>query len=221
MFPSQVVCYVADHLDPWEYYWVGFNGTEARRMVQMTGFTHDRPVLRPSSPEDCKSLLLRIYESSGNTPAADACMAGYLYLFLGHLMKRAGDPAPIYGTQEYLHQAPALYPVQLRQQYPGAGYRAVRRCKPQPALSGLPRSFRYIPARVLQRYRINEACGLLHRKAYTVTEIANSVGFFRSLYFSRAFKKIKGMSPLPIKSTHRGRRLEQLTERRAVFSFDL
>lgn len=93
VFPSQVVCYVADHLDPWEYYWVGFNGTEARRMVQMTGFTHDRPVLRPSSPEDCKSLLLRIYESSGNTPAADACMAGYLYLFLGHLMKRAGDPA--------------------------------------------------------------------------------------------------------------------------------
>lgn len=92
VFPSQVVCYVADHLDPWEYYWVGFNGTEARRMVQMTGFTHDRPVLRPSSPEDCKSLLLRIYESSGNTPAADACMAGYLYLFLGHLMKRAGTP---------------------------------------------------------------------------------------------------------------------------------
>ena len=26
VFPSQVVCYVADHLDPWEYYWVGFNG---------------------------------------------------------------------------------------------------------------------------------------------------------------------------------------------------
>ena len=47
VFPSQVVCYVADHLDPWEYYWVGFNGTEARRMVQMTGFTHDRPAIPP------------------------------------------------------------------------------------------------------------------------------------------------------------------------------
>ena len=51
------------------------------------------------------------------------------------------------------------------------------------------------PHAFLQRYRINEACGLLHRKAYTVTEIANSVGFSDPLYFSRAFKKIKGMSP--------------------------
>lgn len=147
VFPSQVVCYVADHLDPWEYYWVGFNGTEARRMVQMTGFTHDRPVLRPSSPEDCKSLLLRIYESSGNTPAADACMAGYLYLFLGHLMKGRGTRPGLWYTG-ISASGPALYPVQLRQRYPGAGYRAVRRCEPQPALSGPSSLISIYPARV-------------------------------------------------------------------------
>ena len=195
VFPSQVVCYVADHLDPWEYYWVGFNGTEARRMVQMTGFTHDRPVLRPSSPEDCKSLLLRIYESSGNTPAADACMAGYLYLFLGHLMKRAGDPAPVYGTQEYLHQALRFiqynYASDIQVQ-DIARYAGVSRSQLYRAFLA---HFDISPHAFLQRYRINEACGLLHRKAYTVTEIANSVGFSDPLYFSRAFKKIKGMSP--------------------------
>ena len=34
--PSQVVHYVADANDPWEYYWVGFNGTEAQRLIDIT-----------------------------------------------------------------------------------------------------------------------------------------------------------------------------------------
>lgn len=29
--PSQVVSYIADENDPWEYYWVGFNGTYAAK----------------------------------------------------------------------------------------------------------------------------------------------------------------------------------------------
>ncbi len=195
VFPSQVVCYKADRRNPWEYYWVGFNGTEARRMVQMTGFTRENPVLHPTAPETCKSLLLRIYESSGSTPAADARMAGYLYLFLGHLMETAGTPTPSYGTQEYLHQALRFiqynYASDIQVQ-DIARYAGVSRSQLYRAFLA---HFDISPHTFLQRYRVNEACGLLHRREYTVTEVANSVGFSDPLYFSRAFKKIKGISP--------------------------
>ena len=45
VFPSTLVSYTADQQEPWEYCWVGFNGTEARRMVQLTSFSEREPVL--------------------------------------------------------------------------------------------------------------------------------------------------------------------------------
>lgn len=79
--PSQVAGYAADREEPWEYCWVGFNGTEAGRLLSLAGFSRETPVLRPPRPEGLKEMLLHIYRSGGNTPAADADMVGYLYLF--------------------------------------------------------------------------------------------------------------------------------------------
>ena len=51
------------------------------------------------------------------------------------------------------------------------------------------------PHAYLQTYRINEACSLLRDPAYSVAEVAGSVGFNDPLYFSRVFKSIKGVTP--------------------------
>ena len=51
------------------------------------------------------------------------------------------------------------------------------------------------PSDYLTNYRINKACALLHESRFTVTEVANSVGYEDALYFSRVFKRIKGVSP--------------------------
>lgn len=56
-------------------------------------------------------------------------------------------------------------------------------------------SFGLSPHDYLQKYRINEACSLLRRRDFTVAEVAGSVGFSDPLYFSRIFKKLKGLSP--------------------------
>ena len=34
--PNQLITYAADETDPWEYYWVGFNGACANKLVQQT-----------------------------------------------------------------------------------------------------------------------------------------------------------------------------------------
>ena len=36
VYPNQIVSYSADREDPWQYCWVGFNGTEAQRLIDVT-----------------------------------------------------------------------------------------------------------------------------------------------------------------------------------------
>ncbi|MEG0110056.1 MAG: helix-turn-helix domain-containing protein, partial [Oscillospiraceae bacterium] len=47
----------------------------------------------------------------------------------------------------------------------------------------------------LTNYRISEACFLLKSSQLSIAEIAVSVGFFDQFYFSRVFKKNKGVPP--------------------------
>lgn len=195
VFPSTLVSYVADEKEPWEYCWVGFNGTEARRMLQETEFSEERPVLHPERAERLEKLLLSIYRSSGNTPAADAAMAGYLYLFLGELMKVSHREKRQPEVQDYLTQA-------LR--YIQYNYAADIQVSRIASYVGISRSqlyrafiekFEVSPHTFLKRYRINEACALLRNTSLSVSEVAGSVGFSDPLYFSRVFKECKGVSP--------------------------
>jgi AraC-like DNA-binding protein len=51
------------------------------------------------------------------------------------------------------------------------------------------------PIDYLTDYRIGEACYLLKNSQLSIAEIAVSVGFFDQFYFSRVFKKSKGVPP--------------------------
>ena len=51
------------------------------------------------------------------------------------------------------------------------------------------------PKEYLTEYRIKQACHLLKETELSVSAIAYSVGFENNLYFSKAFKKQKGVSP--------------------------
>ena len=51
------------------------------------------------------------------------------------------------------------------------------------------------PIDYLTGYRISEACSLLKNSHLSIAEIAVSVGFFDQFYFSRVFKKVKGVPP--------------------------
>ena len=51
------------------------------------------------------------------------------------------------------------------------------------------------PIDYLTHYRISEACSLLKSSSLSIAEIAVSVGFFDQFYFSRVFKKVKGVPP--------------------------
>lgn len=45
IYPYTVITYTADKNDPWEYYWAGFNGSDAEFILDRAGFTRECPVI--------------------------------------------------------------------------------------------------------------------------------------------------------------------------------
>lgn len=193
--PFRLVTYAADETEPWEYIWVGFNGTEAKRLLHLTGLSEESPVHHAAGDGDIPRTLMDIYTHRGNTPAADTEMVGRLYLFLSSLMREREGNRISWTSRDYVEQALRF----IQRNYAGdlsvadiADYAGVSR-------SQLYREFQkelgLSPKEYIQQYRINEACSLLTAGKLTVAETAASVGYGDALYFSRAFRRLKGLSP--------------------------
>ena len=111
--PNQLITYAADETDPWEYYWVGFNGACANKLVQQTPFSDLHPVHHCKSPQPVREALYNIYLSRGTEPQCEALMTGYLYIFMAHLMKEARDAMPNVGSSSSQYVLSAIKYIQF------------------------------------------------------------------------------------------------------------
>jgi AraC-like DNA-binding protein len=58
------------------------------------------------------------------------------------------------------------------------------------------------PAKFMEQYSLNEAARMLLYSNYSIKEIAAELGYFDNSYFSKAFKKYFGKSPLQYRKEH-------------------
>lgn len=194
VFPNQVVSYYADKDDPWQYCWVGFNGTEAQRLIDLTPFRQDR-LLLSLNDNSIQQSLLDIYDARGNKPANDMSMIGRLYLFLSKLIdlntvREESDVTSIYieNALKYI-QYNYSHSIDITNIADSIGISRSHLYRVFIKHLGLS------PNDYLTQYRINRACSLLRNSDLSISNIANSVGYDDPLYFSRVFKKVKGVSP--------------------------
>ncbi|MDD6032780.1 MAG: AraC family transcriptional regulator, partial [Oscillospiraceae bacterium] len=194
--PGELCCYVADEETPWEYYWVGFNGTEAHRMLGLTPFGEQVQLIFPENPDRIRRCLKRIYDARGNSPAAEARMLGGLYLFLGALMEEPGSGSVRQTTaRQYVDKAARYISHNFSRDITIEDIADFVGISPSHLYRVFSQELGIPPTRFLTSYRINEACALLRGSGMSVSEVAASAGFRDPLYFSRVFKKIKGISP--------------------------
>lgn len=195
--PSHLATYTADADDPWEYYWVGFNGACANRLVQQTPFSEARPVFHCQDSSILQNALHSIYLARGPEPHQEAAMVGNLYLFMSELMKEAQALEPHNPSSSAQYVLSAIKFIQFNYSHDISIDDIARSV-------GVSRSHLYrvfinnvgkSPIDYLTDYRIGEACNLLRSSNLSIAEIAVSVGFFDQFYFSRVFKKLKGVPP--------------------------
>ena len=134
----------------------------------------------------------------GNQSIEDeAAMVGYLYLFIAALMKEtiAGKPHSTSSSSQYVLNA--IKYIQFNYSHDISIDDVAKSV-------GVSRSHLYrvfmlnvgkSPIDYLTEYRINEACKLLRAGNLSIAEVAVSVGFFDQFYFSRVFKRAKGVPP--------------------------
>lgn len=193
--PSELVTYTADKDSPWEYYWVGFNGTEAHRLINLTPFSSDERVLKIGE-NNLSELLMQIYESRGNSSACEAKMLGFLYQFLGILMEKSKKKPPKkIHTKLYIEQATKFISYNYSSDITIEDVAKAAKISPSHLYRVFSSELGMSPTQFLMSYRINEACSILKTENLSIAEVSASVGFSDPFYFSRVFKKIKGVSP--------------------------
>ena len=195
--PSQLITYSADQSEPWEYYWVGFNGACANKLVLQLPFRDNLPVHHCKNNERVKKSLLNIFLSRGPEVRNETLMVGYLYLFIAELMQEALELEPRSANSSSQYVINAIKYIQFNYSHDISIDDIAKAV-------GVSRSHLYrvfmsnvgqSPIDYLTGYRISEACFLLKNSQLSIAEIAVSVGFFDQFYFSRVFKKSKGVPP--------------------------
>ena len=206
LFPHQVSTYIADHELPWEYVWNEFDGLRAKEAIEIAGLRPDSPVYRASSKDlrnDMMSEILYIVQHSNEAPLH---LIGHLYLFLDYLMRSANSVRMNQGGKlRDFYIKEALTFIEQNFQNDISIEDIADSC-------GLNRSYfgkifhdsiGKSPQEFLINYRMTKATELLKLTSLSIADIGNAVGYPNQLHFSRAFKKIYGISPRNWRSENR------------------
>ena len=192
--------YIASIDDPWEYYWIGFSGSNANNYLERTSIIN-------SYVANCKinskipNIILKMCEISKTyTPSAsdDMLLLKELYALLYALIEEF--PKPFSFKYNELHTY-----IQDALDFINSNYMNSITVNEIAAHINLSRSYLYkmfiknlriSPQKYLINLRLYKASLLLRTTKLSIGEVANSVGYSDSLLFSKTFSKHFSMSPL-------------------------
>ncbi|MFI3237694.1 MAG: AraC family transcriptional regulator [Lachnospiraceae bacterium] len=195
IYPYEEVLYYADQAQPWEYSWVGFKGSESNYILGATAFEIERPVVYGvKQSSKIKQNMQRIYEERGSLVFNEASMTGRLYLVLCEFMRtHRVEETPLYSSyvEEATDYIDTHYAFQITIQevadYVGLSRSHLYRVFEE-GLACSPKDY-------LIKTRMEQAQRLLRNTNLAIATVAKSVGYEDGLNFSKAFKKVYGISP--------------------------
>ena len=192
--------YVASIDDPWEYYWIGFSGSNANEYLNRTSITN-------SCVANCKEnskipqIILNMCEISKTynpSSSDDILLLKELYSLLYALIEEF--PKPFEYKDKELHKY-----IQDALNFINSNYMHSITVQEIADYVNLSRSYLYkmfiknlgiSPQRYLINLRMYKATLLLKGTKLPICEVASSVGYSDSLLFSKTFSKHFSMSPL-------------------------
>ena len=192
--------YVASIDDPWEYYWIGFSGSNANEYLNRTSITN-------SCVANCKEnskipqIILNMCEISKTynpSSSDDILLLKELYSLLYALIEEF--PKPFEYKDKELHKY-----IQDDLNFINSHYMHSITVQEIADYVNLSRSYLYkmfiknlgiSPQRYLINLRMYKATLLLKGTKLPIGEVESSVGYSDSLLFSKTFSKHFSMSPL-------------------------
>ncbi|MGU8156010.1 AraC family transcriptional regulator [Clostridium perfringens] len=192
--------YVASIDDPWEYYWIGFSGSNANKYLNRTSITNSC-VANCEENSKIPQIILNMCEISKTynpSRSDDILLLKELYSLLYALIEEF--PKPFEYKDKELHTY-----IQDALNFINSNYMHSITVQEIADYVNLSRSYLYkmfiknlgiSPQRYLINLRMYKATLLLKGTKFPIGEVANSVGYSDSLLFSKTFSKHFSMSPL-------------------------
>ncbi len=198
IFPNQICTYIADAQQPWEYVWIEFDGLRAKETVELSGLCVNTPVYKAKYKDIAQTMkneMLYIVNHKEDSPFH---LIGHLYLFIDSFIKSSAI------TQ--LKNSNNLRDFYIKESlsFIEQNFQNDITIEDIAACCGLNRSYfgkifhevlGKSPQEFLISYRMTKATELLKLTSLSIAEISSTVGYSNQLHFSRAFKKIYGISP--------------------------
>ena len=211
--PKQVQDYFYLGKDKTQVWFVHFTGREVRNILRHYEIPTDGYILHTGISREYEDLFRRMRDELVR------CSWGYeemlTYLFRELLMtmhRRMTENAPrVSGfIQDEIDRARAFFDEHYNEEISIEQYAVSRNM----SMSWFNRSFRSAvgtsPMQYILDVRIRNAQTLLETTDYSVTSIAALVGYENPMYFSRLFRKAKGLSPSKYRKTFREKFMEEI-----------
>ncbi len=178
---------------PWKYRWIEFCGAEPAYLISQTSFTRKKPVIgKLEIPHfdrfftDNKHNSPHIYDIYRNVCRLIYMLTYYIEHYPCQLPDVKGYAHIARSFIEHNYQRHDLSVKQVADHVKIDRTYLYRLFKDETGLSIID----YINSR-----RISRAESLLINRELSVKDVSEAVGFSDQMYFSRVFKKFKGMSP--------------------------
>jgi len=181
-----------------EVYWVHFTGRDVKNILRHFDIPMDKNVFFSGVPSAYQQLFKAMIRE------LQTCRTGYqelLEMYLRQIFlliqRTRQESSPTISTylQKEMEHAQQYFQEHYNEDIQIKDYAKARSM----SVSWFLRNFKEFvgkpPAQYLLALRMNNAISLLETTDYNVTEISAIIGYDNPLYFSRLFKKHKGVSP--------------------------
>ena len=199
-----LVSYSSKCDNPYEYFWVGFDGDGVEKLINDIGVSQTMPI-----KSYCDAKITTIFDSMKNevekhTQAGMLNFLAEFYKLLSFLLSQANkNKLPLINADNYVDSAVTY----IKNNYNDGELNVTTLSQSL----GIGRSYFSViftekmgvsPVEYIMQYRINQAKILLEQ-GNTVTDTAFNTGFNSSANFSYQFKRMTGISPVKYRNLYK------------------
>lgn len=184
--------------DKTEVYWVHFTGSDVKNILRSYNIPMDDPIFYSGASSTYSYLFKEmIHELQNCKTGYEDLLALYLRQIFLLVQRTRQEERPTVSTyiQEEMEFARRYFNEHYNEPISIQEYAESRNMSVCYFQRNFKQIVKHTPMQYLLTIRVNNAASLLETTDYSMAEIAAIVGYEDPLYFSRLFRKIKGVSP--------------------------